>query len=50
MLYGCRSFVSIVGCNEVGDVDGEGCGRLSAHDSILSLSGFVQVGWFVGRG
>jgi hypothetical protein len=32
MLFGCRLFVLMVGCKEVGEVDDEGCRRLSVPD------------------
>ena len=44
--------VLMVGCKEVGEVDDEGCERLSVHDGLLDVAWFlcVQVGWFVGGG
>jgi hypothetical protein len=33
MFFGCRMFFSIVRCKDGGEVDVEGCGRLSVHDA-----------------
>jgi hypothetical protein len=41
MLFGCQLFVLMVGCKDVGEVDVEGCGRLSVHDGLLE-----DVAWF----
>jgi hypothetical protein len=38
MLFGCRIFVLMVGCKDVGEVDVEGCGRLNVHDGLLDVA------------
>jgi hypothetical protein len=49
MFLGCRIFVLMVWCKGGGEVDVEGCGRLSVHDGLLGGSlagdvGFVVIG------
>jgi hypothetical protein len=40
MLFGCRIIFLMVRCKDGGEVDVEGCGRLSVHDGLL------EVAWF----
>jgi hypothetical protein len=39
-FFGCRLFVLMAGCKDVGEVDLEGCGRLSVHDGLLDVAMF----------
>jgi hypothetical protein len=43
MLFGCQIFFLMAWCKDGGEVDFEGCGRLSVHD------GLVDVAWFCVR-
>jgi hypothetical protein len=40
MLFGFRVVFLMVWCNDGGEMDVEGCGRLSVHDGLLDVAWF----------